>query len=281
MPRLVERPLLLAAAGCLALAATAAASGSIVAQVGPHRISEESVRAEIARLRATGDLASALKTMTTDGRRQIVDGMVRDELLAQAAGAAGVTARPEVQEAIARATTLILAQAYERDVLDDADVSEPALRQFFTEHAAEFRAVSRVRARHILLETRAEAEAVRQELAAGADFADVARRRSLDTATRDAGGEIGWVGRGLMVKPFEDALFALGAGEISQVVESGRGFHVIQAEEIEQPAARGFDAMRAAVTDRVRQAHAARVLDRLRNEYPVTVFPDALKALER
>jgi len=265
---------------CVLTAAVVTAAG-LVARVGVRSITEEQVREEIARLRQSDEMGDALKTLTAEGRRQIVDEMIRRELLTQAASRDGYAERPDVKAAIARATAAILADAYHRDALARADVSDAALRAYYDAHASDFQSPARVRARHIVTADRAAAEAVRAALQHGADFAQLARERSLDPYTRDTGGELGWIPRGVMVKSFEDALFALGAGGISAPVESGKGFHVIQVEEVEQPSARGFESARPAIVEAVRRAHLASVGERLAAEFPVAVYPDALKALER
>ena len=69
----------------------------------------------------------------------------------------------------------------------------------------------------------------------GADFADLARRLSADSTTRDSGGTLGWFRRGTMVKAFEETAFRLRPGEISDAVETDFGFHIIQVQRI-QPA---------------------------------------------
>jgi peptidyl-prolyl cis-trans isomerase SurA len=80
---------------------------------------------------------------------------------------------------------------------------------------------------------RATAESLLVVLRSGADFADMARRLSADTATRDSGGSLGWFRRGSMVKAFEDAAFHLKPGEISNVVQTDFGYHLIQVQRVQ------------------------------------------------
>lgn len=82
---------------------------------------------------------------------------------------------------------------------------------------------------------RATAESLLVVLRGGADFAELARRLSADTATRDSGGSLGWFRRGTMVKAFEETAFRLKPGEISDVVETDFGYHIIQVQRV-QPA---------------------------------------------
>jgi peptidyl-prolyl cis-trans isomerase SurA len=81
--------------------------------------------------------------------------------------------------------------------------------------------------------SRARADSVLGELRRGADFATAARRLSDDPGSREEGGDLGWFRRGRMVAEFEAAAFRLRPGQISEVVESPFGFHIIQVERIE------------------------------------------------
>jgi parvulin-like peptidyl-prolyl isomerase len=83
-------------------------------------------------------------------------------------------------------------------------------------------------ARHILVADEATARSVRQQLLAGADFSALATQNSIDTGSKDKGGDLGWFGKGTMVIEFENAAFLLKVGEISQPVETTNGWHIIE-----------------------------------------------------
>jgi parvulin-like peptidyl-prolyl isomerase len=94
-------------------------------------------------------------------------------------------------------------------------------------------AVEQVHARVIVLEDQAAADAVVSQLRQGADFATLVREQSVDVATKDSGGDLGWFPRGLVAPELEDAAFALQPGETSDPVSLGGRFHVIQVVERE------------------------------------------------
>ncbi len=92
--------------------------------------------------------------------------------------------------------------------------------------------LEQVHARHILVGTRAEAEELLAQISTGADFAELARLYSRDPSTRPSGGDLSWFPKGyLLVPEVEEAAFALQIGEVSGVVESTLGYHIVQTLE--------------------------------------------------
>jgi peptidyl-prolyl cis-trans isomerase C len=87
-------------------------------------------------------------------------------------------------------------------------------------------------AAHILVQTEEEAQAIVAALEEGADFGDLARDRSMDPGSGQAGGDLGWFGAGMMVSEFEAAVFALEPGAVSAPVETQFGWHVIRLNEM-------------------------------------------------
>jgi len=126
-----------------------------------------------------------------------------------------------------------------------APADEATLRQRYDQEKARFVESEQRLTSHILVKVDANAspavQKAAQEKAAmlaqqarqpGADFAALARANSDDTGSRDSGGDLGWVAKDAMVKPFEDALFAMQPGQISDPVKSTFGWHVIQLREV-------------------------------------------------
>ncbi|MCL6430509.1 MAG: peptidylprolyl isomerase [Anaerolineae bacterium] len=93
------------------------------------------------------------------------------------------------------------------------------------------KAAEQVHARHILVDKEEEARAALERIHKGEDFAAVAREVSTDTSTKENGGDLGWFSRGQMVEEFETAAFSLQPGQVSDVVKTAYGFHIIKVEE--------------------------------------------------
>lgn len=109
-----------------------------------------------------------------------------------------------------------------------AAVSEEEIGKFYQENRREFDRPEQVRVRHILVESEAEARFVLARLSRGEKFEELARQLSKDPGSREQGGDLGFVSRGQLVPEFERAAFALAPGQVSGIVRTQYGFHVIQ-----------------------------------------------------
>ncbi|MFM9269029.1 SurA N-terminal domain-containing protein [Halomonas elongata] len=123
---------------------------------------------------------------------------------------------------------------------EQADVSEQDLRDAWNAEAAEAdRRVSHIMVSFGDQRTRQEAEArleeARQRLADGASFADLAAEYSDDTSTSDEGGDLGVISRGFFGEAFDEAAFSLGEGQVSDIVETDNGLHLIKVTELDRP----------------------------------------------
>ena len=124
-------------------------------------------------------------------------------------------------------------------------VTDEAVQALFDEKYAATEPGKEYNAAHILVATEDEAKAIKAELDGGADFAAIAKEKSTDRGSAAAGGELGWFGVGMMVKPFEDAVIALKAGETSAPVESQFGWHIIRLNEVRTAAKPTIEDVRA------------------------------------
>jgi peptidyl-prolyl cis-trans isomerase D len=114
--------------------------------------------------------------------------------------------------------------------------------------ATRFTTVEERRARHILVnfgadkdKARAKAQSLAARIAKGADFAALAGAESDDPGSKNKGGDLGWVRRGQMVEKFEQALFALKPGEVSEPVETEFGWHLVRLDELREARTRAFE----------------------------------------
>ncbi|MDM0074175.1 SurA N-terminal domain-containing protein [Variovorax sp. J2P1-59] len=171
-------------------------------------------------------------------------------------------------------------------------VSEADLRSYYDQNSARFGTKEERRASHVLIAAPASAPAAEREKArakaeqlladlrkAPNTFAEVARKNSQDPGSAEKGGDLDFVTRGAMVKPFEDAMFALKKGEISNVVETEFGFHIIQLNDIKPAVVPPFDKMRTTIENEVRSQQATQEFAKAAEIFTDIVYqqPDSLK----
>ncbi|MGF1501386.1 MAG: peptidylprolyl isomerase [Paracoccaceae bacterium] len=152
--------------------------------------------------------------------------LITQTALAMRARAAGIDETPAIRTTLKNIENGTLAEAYvSREVA--ARVTDEAIQAAYAERFESAEPVEEIRASHILVEDLERAAALKAELDAGADFADLARENGTD-GTRARGGDLGYFTKADMVPEFGEAAFALEVGEISEPVESPFGWHLIQ-----------------------------------------------------
>jgi peptidyl-prolyl cis-trans isomerase D len=129
---------------------------------------------------------------------------------------------------------------------DQMKVSEDQIRDYYEDNLDTFKEKSQVKARHILFrvaenaskeeeeKVQQKATAVLQKARAGADFSELAKKYTEDPSGKENGGDLGYFSAGQMVKPFEDAAFKLKKGEISDLVKTPFGYHIIKVEDVKE-----------------------------------------------
>jgi parvulin-like peptidyl-prolyl isomerase len=138
-------------------------------------------------------------------------------LLAQKGRAAGVESDRATQLQVQFQQAVALSRVYSQELSKKLEPTDQEIEQYFAQHPELDPKATRQKAEDILKRVRS-----------GEDFDKLAKENSEEPGAKESGGDLGWFGRGRMVKPFEDAAFALKDNEISDVVESPFGFHIIQ-----------------------------------------------------
>ena len=147
----------------------------------------------------------------------------------------------------------------------DISINEEQLRESYEERKSEFISPETRTARHILIkvggdvsddDAKVEALKLLDEIKAGGDFAALAREHSDDKGSGSNGGDLGVVERGMMVKPFEDAAFALQQDQISELVRSRFGYHIIQVTKVEGGELQSFDDVKQKLADELKKREA-------------------------
>lgn len=177
---------------------------------------------------------------------------------------------------------------------DTASVTDQEARAYYDQRKDSFKIEEQVRARHILVraeENATEADVAKAmdkikkaqaDLKAGKNFEETAAKYTEDPSGTQTGGELGWFGRGRMVKPFEDAAFALEKGAVSEPVRTQFGFHLIKVEDKKAAGFEEFDNVANEIRRSIAEDRAAETLqDRLDQALEMVLVGESLDAVAK
>ena len=190
---------------------------------------------------AAEDLTQELSQMPPEQRKPFLLRVLIDmKVMAEAGRKAGMADTPLFKQRLQYLEDRSLRRAYFADAIANA-VTEAAVRADYDKFVADFKPSEEIRASHILVKTEEEAKAIKAQLDGGADFAALAKEKSIDPGAAN-GGDLGFFGKGMMVAPFEAAAYALtDIGQISDPVQSQFGWHIIKLDEKRQSAPPAFE----------------------------------------
>lgn len=204
----------------------------------------------------------------------IVEQIVEQILLENAARTSGLAETPLIQQAIRAQTRAVLADAYLTDTLT-TKITQEKIAETYQTRFVEADPEVEIRAAHILVPEQEKAAEIKAKIDEGADFAAMASEHGTDgTAAR--GGDLGWFVRAQMVPEFADAVFALEPGQISDPVETPFGWHLIRLEETRNQPPPPLEEVQGSIIEELSQEISTEVLDSLRAEASITRFLDGI-----
>lgn len=260
----------------------------VVARVGKRVIT----KAEFERLlsKRGGDF-SKNKQM----KISMLNNLVQSIALADAARKKGLDKRKDIKEILELTINSLLAnELVKEEVFNKAAVTDSQVKAYYDKNLNQFKNPEQVRARHILIRTertasvedkkkaREKAEEVLKKIKAGEDFAKLATDVSDDPGSKSKGGDLGFFPRGRMAKPFEESAFSLKPGQLSEIVESPFGFHIIKVEEKkaeEIPAFEGIqDKVRTRALEDAKRELVKEFVEKVMKEAEVKIYAEVLEA---
>ena len=179
------------------------------------------------------------------------------------------------------------------DVVEDRIVvSDADIKTYYDQNLARYKTDEQRRASHILISAgkdapaadkataKAKAEKILAQLRKSPnDFAKLAKENSQDPGSAERGGDLDFFGKGMMVKPFEEAAYALKEGEISEIVQSDFGFHIIRLTALKPATTRPLSEVKANITDEIRRQQVGKKYSEMAEIFTNMVYeqPDSLK----
>ena len=241
----------------LALSGCGNRGQKVLAKIGDRVITLEEFDKKIERL--PKQYQEILKVQ----KKKFLDEIIREELLHKEALKSKIDKDPETQEVIAEAKKRILvARLIKNRVQDKAFISEEEIKRYYDEHSEEFMLPERWRASHVLVDTPKEAEEIREKLKQGASFEELAEKRSKDAASKK-GGDVGYFSKGQLIPEFEKACFELELGELSDVVKTQFGYHVIKLTDRKSPEVQEFSSVENIIKKDLERKRKTQLLEEL------------------
>lgn len=175
---------------------------------------------------------NAARYANPEGEKILINELVNQSLFLSEALELNMDAEEEFQAQLAEEKLMLMKQYAVRKCLATAHVSDDELKAHYEANKEQFTKPERVKASHILVDTKETADDILEEINGGLSFGEAATKYS-KCPSSERGGDLGFFGRGQMVPEFEMASFEMGLGEISQPVQTQFGYHIIQLTEKE------------------------------------------------
>ena len=234
------------------------------------------------------EFEAAVKTLPPDyqsyaqgpGRKQFADDFLRMRLLADEGAKAGLQNDPDVVSQLNLMRENLVATAELKKIEAGIAVSDADVQKAYADNANQY---EQVKARHILIapkgsaaaqagkdltdeQAKAKAEDLRKQILAGANFEELAKKESDDTGSGARGGDLGSFGHGQMVPEFEDAAFKAKVGDVTPVVKTQFGYHIIKVEGHDSTP---LEQVRPTIEKNLKQAKLHAALDAMKeNAHP-------------
>jgi len=213
-------------------------------------------------------------------RMSLLEFLIDNQLFAEAAEGEKLGQGAEFEQRLNYLKRRALRELYFEKVIK-ASVTDDDARKLYDEQVKKLKPEEEVSARHILVDTEEKAKELKEKIKNGADFAQLAKEFSKDPGSKDDGGNLGYFGHGQMVPQFEDVVFKLQKGEVSDPVKTEFGWHLIKIEDhrFKQPPA--FDVVKDRIIQSQLLQKAQKTAVDLRSKAKIDIVdPEILKSID-
>lgn len=225
-----------------------------------------------------GDAPPDFNTFDSSVKQNVLRGVVSEKLLYQEAVKQGVDKSPEVQKRL----QILQKQLVIQSLIEQKTkvlTSDDELKKAYAEKIAAMKNQEEVRARHILVDKEEDAKTIYEQIQKGADFAKLAKEKSVDKGSATKGGDLDFFTKDKMVSEFADAAFKLKKGEVSPPVKTEFGWHIIKLEDRRKATIPSFEQMRESLTAEVQQKGVQAYVDGLVKGGDIKYFDPSGKEL--
>jgi len=261
-------------------AAPAVDNSPVIARFDGQTFTQQDVQRELDRL----NRRSRQALQDPDRLKQFVENHVLARLIYGEGQKLGYDKDPEVERQVNDLRRRLVIQKVMQSH-QSTPVSDEEVKAYYDAHPEEF-TTDRVKASHILVKDEATAKDIKAKLDADpSKFEEIAKEQSIDKSNASKGGDLGYFGRGRMVKEFEDAAFALDKdGQVSDIVQTRFGYHIIKRTGRENGAPKPFDEVKSQIRVRLinekRRTQTEDFLQQLKKNANLTIDEKALSGVQ-
>jgi peptidyl-prolyl cis-trans isomerase C len=249
-----------------------AAEDKLIARVGGVEIRQSDLDL------AETEIGAELSRLPAPEKQEILARYVMDtQMMANQAKKEGLDKSPEFAKRVAYYQRRAYRDAYFEHAVR-SKVSDAEAKAIYDERIGSQKPETEVRARHILVETEAEARDIVEQLNRGADFATLAAEKSKGPS-KDQGGDLGYFTRGRMVKEFDEVAFKLKKGEISKPVQTRFGWHVLRLDDRREKKNPPFSTFKNMIISQLVRDKAQEVIEGMRKQADIKVIDKDLAAI--
>jgi len=214
-------------------------------------------------------------------KSMVLDQMISEKLLIQEAKNIGLEEDNDVLEQIKKMTEQILVQVLiEREILDKIKVNDEEVSEYYEQNKDSFTEKEQVHLYNILVETEEEAQDVLEQLKAGGDFSEIAKEKSTGPSAAQ-GGDLGYLTKGTIIPEIEEVVYALELEELSEVVKTDFGFHILKITEKKPETVKALEEVKEDIIQTllpVKQKEAfENLLEELKGKVEIEINEEALR----
>ncbi|HNY71376.1 MAG TPA: peptidylprolyl isomerase [Syntrophorhabdus sp.] len=254
-------------------------NGKILATIDDDKITLQEFNKELDKI----PMNMKMLVASESGKKNYLDRLVVKKLLLKEASKAKIESEKEFQDRVNDIREQLLIEALlKKKISADTQMSEDDLKKYYEEHKEDFKKDREINTRHILLKTEEEAKQVQAKLQKGEDFVELAKKYSIDPNVRQSGGEIGFQPKGSLIPEFENAAYKLNkVGQVSGIVKTQFGYHIIRLEGVKPPSYVPLDEVKEFIKQKNSQEKQKEVLEKyieeLKKNAKITINEALLK----
>lgn len=251
----------------------------VLATIDNDKITVEEFNRELDKIPMNMKMAVA----TESGKKSFLDNLIIKTLLLREANKNKIEDEKEFQTRLLDIKTQLLIESLlKKKIISDAQLSDEDIKKYYETNKDKFKKGKEINTRHILLKTEEEAKQIKEKLQNDEDFIELAKKYSIEPNAKTTGGEIGFHPQGTLLPEYEEAAFKLSkVGQVSGIVKSQYGYHIIRLEGTKPPSFVAFDEVKDFIKQQMIQEKqkefVEKYIEELKKSAKITINENLLK----